>query len=184
MKTCTKCGETKDFNEFYKLASSKDGHGYSCKECFGKREKKLRKDPLMQLEKALRSSVITENKMLFKEGKRLCGTCRNIFLLTDLHNMRCKECSTKYKSKYREEHKEKIKKKAKSYYEQNKEKIYESGKKYAEKNKEKADGYKKKYYEQNKEKAKERAKIWKKENKEKVKEHQRQYRLKRKEAIS
>ena len=34
VKTCTKCGEEKPLDEFYKHKSYKDGHQTSCKPCF------------------------------------------------------------------------------------------------------------------------------------------------------
>ena len=33
MKTCTKCGETKEFNAFYKNKTKKDGYNSYCKQC-------------------------------------------------------------------------------------------------------------------------------------------------------
>lgn len=36
MKTCSKCGETKEFTEFNKRSSSKDGYHGSCKVCRAK----------------------------------------------------------------------------------------------------------------------------------------------------
>lgn len=33
MKTCNKCGETKELNMFYKLSTSPDGHNKSCRIC-------------------------------------------------------------------------------------------------------------------------------------------------------
>jgi hypothetical protein len=32
-KTCTRCFQDKDISEFRKMAKSKDGHQYQCKEC-------------------------------------------------------------------------------------------------------------------------------------------------------
>jgi hypothetical protein len=46
LKTCSKCGETKSINDFYKNASNKDRLGDYCKECHNKciREGKALKD--------------------------------------------------------------------------------------------------------------------------------------------
>lgn len=39
-KTCPKCGETKDINEFYKSKTRKDGHTSWCKQCSNESHKK------------------------------------------------------------------------------------------------------------------------------------------------
>lgn len=162
MKTCNRCDETKDFGEFYKNKERKDGYRSECKTCSKERIKKLKESPVMQLEKQIRSSIITENKILFSEKKRLCYICKNIFLIADLQDGFCKKCYTKYKSKYRKEHKEQ----RKNYLEQNKEKIKE---------------YYKDYNEENKEKIKEKRRLYREKNREKINERQRQSRLKLKE---
>lgn len=43
-KTCGRCKEIKDLNEFHKCSSWKDGHQYTCKEC-------LKSDKVKKLEK-------------------------------------------------------------------------------------------------------------------------------------
>lgn len=35
-KTCTKCGEVKPIDDFYRQAKTKDGRRYDCKVCFKK----------------------------------------------------------------------------------------------------------------------------------------------------
>lgn len=42
MKQCSKCGEVKDLNLFYKLSSSKDGKRPDCKECCKKVKNKFK----------------------------------------------------------------------------------------------------------------------------------------------
>lgn len=205
MKTCTKCGETKDFSEFYKLASSKDGHDYYCRECAINRRKEIRIDPILQLQKAVRSSILIENKILSKENKKICSGCKSIFFISDLRGVFCKECTKKIQKKhksseahkekrrvtateYRLNNKEKIKDYMKEYHVENKEKILEkcrkASKKLYEKNREERLKKMKEYREQNKDKLNEKRRRYREENKEKINEQQRQYRLKRKEAIS
>ena len=41
MKQCSKCGERKDFSEFYKQEDKKDGLCYWCKKCFKEYKKKV-----------------------------------------------------------------------------------------------------------------------------------------------
>ena len=41
MKQCSKCGERKDFSEFYKQEDKKDGLCYWCKKCFKEYKKKF-----------------------------------------------------------------------------------------------------------------------------------------------
>ena len=45
MKTCSKCGEVKAFNKFYKHKKNKDGFRSACKECEGQYQKKYFSDP-------------------------------------------------------------------------------------------------------------------------------------------
>lgn len=164
MKTCNKCGETKEFSEFWKRKSNKDGHRPSCKTCEKERNRERKKSPLLQLEREVRSSIITENKMLFKEGKKLCSNCKNIFLIADMSYYNCKKCKYNLTKEYREKNIDEVSVKAKVYRKKNKEKI-------------------KKYREENIEKIKEDLRLYYEENKEKLKEQRRQRYHKQKEGI-
>lgn len=199
MKTCTKCGETKEFSEFYKMSTAKDGHQTRCKDCTKERIKKLKESPIMQLEKAVRSSIIIENKILFKKGKRLCCSCKSIISFSSHATVMCKACakeaSTKalrkigvekakeIRKKHYKENKERIKEYREKYYEENKEKLKKRNIGYYKRNKEKIREYNKKYYEENKEKASEYYKEYLKEyfKEDKVKEQKRQYKKENKE---
>lgn len=170
MKTCTKCKLEKPFEAFWKQSKAKDGYLAECKQCTKERRKELKKIPLMQLERQIKSSIILENKLLAREGKRLCGKCNEIFLIEDLTmSGYCEKCSIEY---------------SKEYYQKNKDKIIEYNKEYQQKNKDKTREHSrkssKKYYEKNKDKAKEISKEWKENNKDKIREYQREYRLKKK----
>ena len=173
MKTCTKCKIEKPFEAFSKNKKSKDGHAWECKECIKTRAKRLKQDPLMQLEKQIRSSIKLENKILSREGKKLCTRCKGVFLIEDLASeFICKECNRIQQRKYCEKNKE------------NKEKIREHKRKYRDKNKEKAKEYRKEYYEKNKEILTQKKRDYRNKNKDRIKEYQkeyhRQYRLKKK----
>ena len=110
MKTCSKCKIEKPFGAFYRSKKSTDGYNCSCIECRKLRNLELKKNPLMQLEKEIRSSVLLENKLLQRENKKLCFKCKEIFLIDDLDNgVICKECNIKKSNKYYEKNKEKIK---------------------------------------------------------------------------
>ena len=71
MKICSKCKIEKPFEAFYRKKDSYDGLQSFCIECKKLRELELKKNPLMQLEKEIRSSVILENKLLKRENKKL-----------------------------------------------------------------------------------------------------------------
>lgn len=43
MKKCTKCGQTKTLDQFYKFARSKDGRQHTCKDCMKTAYQKCRK---------------------------------------------------------------------------------------------------------------------------------------------
>ena len=162
MKTCIKCKIEKPFEAFCKSKDRKDGYISKCKECEKLRRLELKKNPLLQLERQIRSSIILENKLLKRENKKLCVGCKEVFLIEDLVGGKiCKECSGILNKKYVEENSEKFK---------------ESVKKYREKNKEYIKEYKKEYREKNKENIKK----YRREHSEKNKEYQRQYYLKKK----
>lgn len=181
MKVCSKCKIEKPFEAFHRNATISDGYHSSCIECEKLRKLELKKNPLMQLEKQIRSSIMLENKLLKRENKKLCSICKKIFLIDDLvGGIFCAECECERNKEYREKNKEKVR----EYREKNKEKINEYSKEYYEKNKEKA----REYREKNKEKTKERMRDYYKKNKEKInekireykREYQREYRLKKK----
>ncbi len=201
MKICTKCKVEKPFEAFWRSKKASDGYISACIECVNLRRLELKKNPLMQLQKQIRSSVILENKLLKRENKKLCTRCKEVFLIDDLMDGdRCKECNTEISKEYWGKNKEKLKKqnmehrlknkeelnkKEREYYEKNKEKIREHNKKYRLKNKEKIKEVQKEYREKNKEKIKEYGKEYRKEYRkeyyEKNKEKAREYRLKNKE---
>lgn len=169
MKTCTKCNIEKPFEAFYKQRTSKDGCFAMCKECQKTRQIELKKNPLMQLEKQIRSSIILENKLLLREGKKLCSKCNEIFLIDDFVKTYCKNCNIEYMNEYYEKNKDKVKEINKEWKENNKDKIKEREKNYREKNKDRIKEYQKEYMEKNKDKRKEY-----------MREYQRQYYLKNK----
>ncbi len=170
MKICTKCKVEKPFEAFYRKKDSYDGLQSFCIECKKLRELELKKNPLMQLEKEIKSSIVLENKLLKRENKRLCTRCKEIFLIDDLvGGVFCAECECERNKEYREKNKEK----AREYREKNKEKIKERMREYRLKNKEKINEARKEYL-----------KEYRKKNKEKTREYQRgylrEYRLKKK----
>ncbi len=141
MKICSQCKLEKPFEAFWREKKAPDGYRSSCAECDKLRKLELKKNPLMQLEKQIRSSVILENKLLQRENKRLCAVCREIFLIDDLvsNGAFCKECSRKKSKEDEAKKKEKRRDSRIKYYEKNKEKnkekIKEKNRKYYEKKK-------------------------------------------------
>ena len=134
MKICSKCKIEKPFEAFYRKKDSYDGLQSFCIECKKLRELELKKNPLMQLEKEIRSSVILENKLLKRENKKLCTECKEVFLIDDLiGGYICKDCNAKKSKEYSKNNKGKIR----EYKEKYKEKYKEYHKEYHEKNKEK-----------------------------------------------
>ena len=166
MKICSKCKIEKPFEAFWRNKDKADGYRASCIECIKLRKLELKKNPLMQLEKQIRSSVLLENKLLKRENKRLCQECKEVFLINDLvcGGVICKECSIEKSKEYREKNKEK-----------NKEKLSEYMKEYREKNKEKRREYNKEYFQKNKEKAREYYQKNKEKINEKIREYKREY---------
>ncbi len=152
MKTCSKCKIEKPFEAFCKNKNSTDGYRSYCAECERLRRLELKKNPLMQLKKQIRSSILLENKLLQRENKRLCFKCKEIFLIDDLvSGYSCKKCNAKRFEEYYKKNKGKRKEYNKEYREKNKEKRIEYESEHIEKLKE----YRKEYYEKNKEKNRE-----------------------------
>ena len=109
MKVCSKCRIEKPFEAFWRSKDRLDGYHSSCIECDKLRRLELKKNPLMQLQKQIRSSVILENKLLQRENKRLCNGCKEIFLIDDLSSgVICKDCSSRVTKEYKKNNKEKI----------------------------------------------------------------------------
>ena len=153
MKTCTKCKVEKPLEAFYRNKDKPDGYLPFCIECYKLKKLEIKRNPLMQLEKQIRSSVILENKLLQRENKKLCFSCKEIFLIDDLYGgIICKKCSAERKKVHREKNKEKINEYQRNHYEKNKEITIEKKREYYKKNKEKIDNRNKEYYEKNKEK--------------------------------
>ena len=159
MKTCSKCGETKEFSEFHKSKARTDGHTSNCKNCLIKHQSELKENPIKQLEREIKSSIILENKILCKEGKRICSSCKKVFIINgSMSGYRCLECNRKYQSECFQKYKklDKFKEYKKQYFKQ-----YTSTDEF-------------------KEKKKEKEKIYREKNKEKIREYNREYKRKKK----
>ena len=122
-KICTKCRVEKKIECFGIKSNQKDGLNNECKECRRERMQKLKTNPLLQLEKQVKSSVILENKLLAREGKRLCGRCRGVFKIEELSIGNCSDCNANYSKKWKEENKDKVKEDARNYKINNREKV-------------------------------------------------------------
>ena len=175
MKTCTKCEVEKPFESFYKNKKSRDGYGKVCKECEKLRVQEAKANPISQMERQLRSSILLENKLLYREGKKICQRCKNIFLIEDLiYSKRCEDCQKEYKQDYRERSKEKEKVWRKNYIEKNKDKIKKYNKDRNKKdwaeNKDKIKEKIKKHYEDNPDKLKEKKREQQKRKRERLKQ--------------
>ena len=118
MKTCTKCGETKPFTEFYKRKGSKDGYRSDCKSC--------RRAHVRQYYQENKEKVIEYNRWYKEEHK---------------------EERKEYNRRYNQENKEKIAEKKRRHREQNKEAYKEYHRLYREKHRETLNENRKQYYE-------------------------------------
>ena len=121
-RVCTKCGELKSFEEFYKSKKGKYGIESKCKECINEKNKQYYENN--------KEDIVEKGKQYYENNK---------------------EYKAEYDKKYRENNKEHIVKYRKEYYENNKDFIDERNKKYRENNKEYFAEYRKEYYENNKE---------------------------------
>lgn len=86
MKVCSKCGASKDSNEFYKQANTPDGHSYTCKICasvVGAFHRKLK--PKASIERAIRQRKKLREEILTTYGSHCvcCGETEPVFLALD-----------------------------------------------------------------------------------------------------
>jgi len=148
-KKCSRCGEVKDVNEFYKNKYTKDGLRVQCKDC-GKIYYKNNKE-----------KIAKQNKIYYEDNKEKIAEYDKIYQKEN------KEKIKERRKGYNEENKEKIAEQKKEYHENNKEHINNRKKEYYEENKEHIKEKHKEYYENNKEHIKEKSKEYCENNKEK-----------------
>lgn len=161
---CSKCGEIKTIENFYKSKREKDGVSVKCKSCTKMFSKKYRE----------------ENKELISEKKRKWRE-NNKDKNSEINRQYRENNKEKLKEKskiYRENNKEKIKDSNKRYYENNKEKIFKRNMEYYHKNIEKERIWKKNYRERNKEKMREFSRLYKEKNRELIRQKGRRYQRK------
>ena len=133
MKICSKCKVEKSLDDFHRNKGTTDGLQVHCIECNKLRRLELKKNPLMQLEKQIRSSIMLENKLLAREGKRLCQNCKEIFLIKEMsRGVVCRPCHRKRAKEERSTEIGKLKRQlsGKKYRENNKEYISQREKEY------------------------------------------------------
>jgi len=102
-KKCTKCGVTKELEEFYICRSNKDGRRYQCKACDKARYHS-------DWEVAYRARRKAE-ELLYSQGLKRCNKCGKIKPLTSFHINKkcrhglltsCKACTKQYRQESRE----------------------------------------------------------------------------------
>lgn len=106
-KVCSKCGEEKSLDSFYRQKTSKGGIRNRCKKCLSAECNKYRE----------------KNRIIIQEKKSIYYQLNRDKIL-------------EYQIAYRSENKQKIANRDKEYRDSNKEKKAENGKKYREENKE------------------------------------------------
>ena len=143
-KVCSKCGEWKLLEEYYKRKGGKDGRRSECKECL-KEHRKANRERI----KEQRKQYYQNNKEYIKErNKQYYQNNKEYY---KQHYQDNKEHYKEYGKQYRENNEEHIKERNKQYRENNKEYKKEYMKQYRENNKELIKERKKQYYQNNKE---------------------------------
>ena len=127
MKTCTKCGETKEFSEFSKDKAKKDGYSCWCKGC------------VKEYRQANKEKLNEYFKEYYQSNKEKVGE------INKKYHQANKEKISEYKKEYYQSNREKISEINKKYRQANKEKISEYRKKYLQANKEKIAEKRKEY---------------------------------------
>ena len=115
---------------------------------------------------------------------KCCSVCGVVKSLDDFHRKRggadgrasrCKECTSTYYRRYREENRDKVRERKRRYYEENRDKIAERARRYREENRDKVEERKRSWYEANRDKVRERRRRYYEENRDKARERSRQY---------
>lgn len=119
-KKCSKCGEEKNVNMFYKRTKSKDGLDSWCKGCKRESDKTYRANN--------KEKIAKKHKVYYKDNR---------------------ESIDAYKKEWYENNKEEILKKRKDNYEENKETILERNREWRENNREKKRARDRKYMKEN-----------------------------------
>lgn len=135
MKTCLKCREVKEINEFHKNKNFKDGCVNTCKKCISEQSKEYYKNNINK-----RSE---QSKQSYLRNKEKSKSRAN-----DYYHKNKSEISEKRKV-YREKNENKIKSQKKKYYQENKDKIKKKTSEYAKNNRDKVNNYKLKYDKKN-----------------------------------
>jgi 5-methylcytosine-specific restriction endonuclease McrA len=151
-KTCTKCGEWKLFEGFYKR--SKNGRSSHCKDCtkqYQQEYKERNKDRVRENNKEAQKRYYQKNKERKSE-------------YAYQYRQENKEKLSEYRRQYYQENPEKHKEQAKQWYQENFEKVKEQKKQYNKKNAKQIYEYSKQYRQK-----------WLPKNAERVREYQKQY---------
>lgn len=138
-KVCTKCGELKQFNDFYKSNRIKCGYQNPCKNC----QKEYRKKKPTAIRTDIGKSCTKCN--VFKPFSEFAKNNQSF----DGYRPCCKACNNARNKEYAKKNKEKIKNKKHNYYLENKETITNRTKEYYQENKEYYKDYQIKYREEN-----------------------------------
>ena len=170
-KKCTKCGEVKNFSEFYKKKGGKSGLESHCKTC-RKEYYKANEDKIKERRKEYLKTNADKLKEHAKEYYKA-----NADKLKEYYKEYRKNNADKIKE-YRKDNADKIKEINKEYYKANADKLKEHAKEYYKDNADKLKEYYKEYRKNNADKIKERQKKYQKTNADKLKEYQKEYRKK------
>ena len=143
MKTCSKCGIEKPFEEFYKNKARYDGYCGYCKECDNEKGKKYH-----SLNRHKRKEYRERNKerINFKKREYYLKNKEYINKIDKEYRQKNNTKIKEYQKEYRDANKEKRKIEGKKYWIDNKEKINEQRKEYRVNNKEKIQKYHREYY--------------------------------------
>jgi hypothetical protein len=151
MKTCRDCKVEKEFTEFRKRKSSKDGFRNQCKKCLSIKSRKWRKENQYK--------ILENRKKDYEKNK-------------ERYKRKAKE--------WVENNKERVRKRAKDYYKKNELRIKEWNRQYQIDSKDKVLEYRKVYYETNKNIICKKTREYYNKNKVKVKIYSKEYAKERK----
>lgn len=176
-KRCNKCHEKKPLSEFSKLAQSRDGFNYRCRQCERRRFKEYRSKNPDYYKNQKPQKVELERRR--REGNKACTSCGLVKSLEDFHlrrgaqdgrMSRCGDCVNA------ERHTEQQRARYRQRYQRNRDAILEWHRAYHHVNREKRRTKSRRWYEANRHKAKARSSRYRRQYPEKTREANRQRR--------
>ena len=168
-KKCSKCGEIKEYSEFYKDSKGKDNLSSQCKSCINKYALQYRLDNKQKIkdkgalyylnnkEKYVEYDLKSKARLALPVSRK-CSMCNEVKEFGEFNKgcYECRACSAIKRKRHREKHHSELLAKGREEYKNNRERHL---------------AYAKRYYDSNTEKALSSTRRWRESNKEKIEKY-------------